>query len=58
MSKDNVRDYDKKIYSLAHEFLLSFNEIDESIIDKQLKEVDNKITGSLDDIFFRFMESL
>lgn len=58
MSEYSMIEYDKKICNLAYEFLLGFEEIDESIIDRQLKEVDSKTTESLDDIFFRFMESL
>ncbi len=58
MNEEYMIEYDKKIYHLAHEFLLDFSEINENIINKQLEEVDNKITESLDDVFFRFMESL
>lgn len=58
MREDNMIEYDNKIHRLAYEFLLTFDDIDEKIIDKQLQEVDNITVDNLNDIFFRFIVSL
>jgi thermostable 8-oxoguanine DNA glycosylase len=61
MSKNSIIDRknrDQKIVKLAYKFLLSFDQIDKNTIDTQLEEVDNKSIDSLDDVFFRFAESL
>jgi len=60
----NYEEYDRKVYDLAYEFLLTIKKVDKELIDKHIKQTNwdvliaNGDTANLDKVFHFLMSSL
>lgn len=53
-----TKEYDTKIYNLAYQFLTNRQNIDDAILDQYLNQADNSYVSTMEDVFFRLMQSL